>query len=104
MCKVLILLDNLLYVILYHNTCLLVKMKQYDLAIDVGKALNKRIENISSARWIAIATNNIPEDALVVNKDGSINVYNEAGKKVGSVLQTIAEALTKDIVKVEIDK
>ena len=41
---------------------------------------------------VAVATDNVPEGALEPNPDGSVNAYDEAGLKVGTVEAATAEA------------
>ena len=45
----------------------------------------------------AVATNNVPDGALEDNPDGSVNVYNEAGEKVGTISAEEAEAAEKNV-------
>ena len=44
------------------------------------------------AQGVAVATDNVPEGALEPNTDGSVNAYDEAGLKVGTVDAAAAEA------------
>lgn len=52
---------------------------------------------------VAVATDNVPEDALEENPDGTVNTYNEAGEKVGTATkEQVAEAERKvTTIKVE---
>lgn len=52
---------------------------------------------------VAVATDNVPEDALEENQDGTVNTYNEAGEKVGTATkEQVAEAERKvTTIKVE---
>lgn len=52
---------------------------------------------------VAVATDNVPEGALEPNPDGSVNAYDEAGLKVGTVDADTAEAVAAgvDVVIVE---
>ena len=52
----------------------------------------------------AIATDNVPDGALEPNEDGSVNVYNEAGEKVGTVPAEVAEAAEKKVTKIVIEE
>ena len=45
-----------------------------------------------TAPGVAVATDNVPEGALEPNPDGSVNAYDEAGLKVGTVDAATAEA------------
>ena len=45
-----------------------------------------------NAPRVAVATDNVPEGALEPNPDGSVNAYDEAGLKVGTVDAATAEA------------
>lgn len=53
---------------------------------------------------IAVATDKVPEDALKPTEDGSVNVYNEAGKKEGTVPEEEAEAAAKKVTTIVIEK
>ncbi|MDE6887580.1 MAG: phage holin family protein [Eubacterium sp.] len=50
----------------------------------------------------AVATNNVPDGALEDNSDGSVNVYNEAGEKVGTISAEEAEAAEQNVRKIVI--
>ncbi len=52
----------------------------------------------------AVATNNVPDGALEDNPDGSVNVYNEAGEKVGIISAEEAEAAEKNVEKIVIEE
>ena len=56
-----------------------------------------------SVPGVAVATDNVPEGALEPNPDGSVNAYDEAGLKVGTVDAATAEAAAAgvDVVIVE---
>ena len=56
-----------------------------------------------AAPGVAVATDNVPEGALEPNPDGSVNAYDEAGLKVGTVYAATAEAAATgvDVVIVE---
>ena len=47
---------------------------------------------VAGAPGVAVATDNVPEGALEPNPDGSVNAYDEAGLKVGTVDAATAEA------------
>lgn len=47
---------------------------------------------VAGVPGVAVATDNVPEGALDTNQDGSVNAYNEAGVKVGTVDAATAEA------------
>ena len=57
----------------------------------------------AGAPGVAVATDNVPEGALEPNPDGSVNAYDEAGLKVGTVDAATAEAAATgvDVVIVE---
>ena len=57
----------------------------------------------AGAPGVAVATDNVPEGALEPNPDGSVNAYDEAGLKVGTVDAATAEAAAAgvDVVIVE---
>lgn len=50
----------------------------------------------------AVATDNVPDGALEDNTDGSVNVYNEAGEKVGTV--TAEEAEEQNVTNIVFEK
>lgn len=52
----------------------------------------------------AIATDNVPDGALEPNEDGSVNVYNEDGEKVGTVPAEVAEEAEKKVTKIVIEE
>ena len=52
----------------------------------------------------AVATNNVPDGALDENPDGSVNVYNEAGEKVGTISAEEAEAAEQNVEKIVIEE
>lgn len=51
----------------------------------------------------AIATNNVPEGALEDNPDGSVNVYNEAGEKVGTITAEEAKEAEKNVANIVVE-
>lgn len=56
----------------------------------------------AGAPGVAVATDNVPEGALEPNPDGSVNAYDEAGLKVGTVDAATADvAAGVDVVIVE---
>ncbi len=52
----------------------------------------------------AVATDNVPDGALEDNPDGSVNVYNETGEKVGTVSAEEAEAAERNVEKIVIEE
>lgn len=52
----------------------------------------------------AVATDNVPDGALETNEDETINVYNEAGEKVGTVPIEKAEAVMQNVTKIVIEE
>ena len=50
------------------------------------------IINVPGTPGVAVATDAVPEGALDVNRDGSVNAYDTAGLKVGTVDAATAEA------------
>ncbi len=52
----------------------------------------------------AVATNNVPDGALEDNPDGSVNVYNEDGEKVGTITAEEAEAAEQNVGKIVIEE
>ena len=60
------------------------------------------IINVPGTPGVAVATDAVPEGALDVNRDGSVNAYDTAGLKVGTVDAATAEAAAGvDVVLVE---
>lgn len=51
----------------------------------------------------AVATNNVPNGALEDNPDGSVNVYNEAGEKFGTISAEEAEAAERNVGNIVIE-
>lgn len=47
-----------------------------------------------------LATDSVPDGALENNPDGSVNVYNEDGKKVGTVTKEVAEAAERNVTNI----
>lgn len=59
----------------------------------------------SSAEGVtAVATDNVPDGALETNEDGTINTYNEAGEKVGTIPIEKAEAVMQNVTKIVIEE
>lgn len=59
----------------------------------------------SSAEGVtAVATDNVPDGALETNEDGTINAYNEAGEKVGTIPIEKAEAVMQNVTKIVIEE
>ena len=55
-------------------------------------------------KWTnAVATNNVPEDALEDNPDGSANVYNEAGEKVGTITAEEAKEAERNAANIVVE-
>ena len=52
----------------------------------------------------AIATDNVPADALEENPDGTVNVYDGAGNKVGTMPKEEAEAAASNVSAVVIEQ
>ena len=50
-----------------------------------------------------MATDNVPDGALEDNQDGSVNVYNAEGEKVGEVLEELAEAAEQNATNIVIE-
>lgn len=63
-----------------------------------GKAADKPAEGVT-----AVLTDNIPEDALEPNEDGTVNVYNAAGQKVGTISEEEAEAAAAAVTNVVVE-
>ena len=52
----------------------------------------------------AIATDKVPQDALKENPDGTVNVYDSAGKKVGTMPKEEAEAAASNVSAVVVEQ
>lgn len=52
----------------------------------------------------AVATDKVPDGALEQNADGSVNAYNEAGEKVGTVPAEEAETAAKKVTTIVIEE
>lgn len=52
----------------------------------------------------AVATDKVPDGALEQNEDGSVNVYNGAGEKAGTVPAEEAEAAAKKVTTIVIEE
>lgn len=59
--------------------------------------------NVPGTSGVAVATDKVPEGALDVNQDGSVNVYDEAGLKVGTVDAATAEAAAAGVAAVIVE-
>lgn len=59
--------------------------------------------NIYAGGTTAVATDNVLDGALEDNPDGSVNVYNEAGEKVGTVTAEEAEAAEQNVTNIVIE-
>lgn len=60
--------------------------------------------NIYAGGKTAVATDNVPDGALEDNPDGSVNVYNEAEEKVGTVTAEEAEAAERNVTNIVIEE
>lgn len=64
---------------------------------------NASVVNIYTGTTVT-ATDSIPNGALEDNSDGSVNVYNEEGKKVGTITKEEAEVVEQNAANIVIDK
>ena len=55
------------------------------------------INTQAPAGTVAIPTNDVPEDALEDNADGTVNAYDEQGKKVGTIAKEVAEQTAANV-------
>ena len=55
------------------------------------------INTQAPAGTVAIPTNDVPEDALEDNADGTVNAYDEQGKKVGTIAKEVAEQAAANV-------
>lgn len=62
----------------------------------------KRVEADAYMGTTAVATDNVPDGALEDNPDGSVNVYNEAGEKVGTITAEEAAEAERNVTNVVI--
>lgn len=53
---------------------------------------------------VAVATDNVPDGALDENPDGSVNVYNEAGEKVGTTTKEQVAAAERAVTTIKIEQ
>lgn len=53
---------------------------------------------------VAVATDNVPDGALDENPDGSVNVYNEAGEKVGTATKEQVAAAERAVTTIKIEQ
>lgn len=52
----------------------------------------------------AVATNNVPDGALETNEDGTVNVYNAAGEKIGTATPEEVEAAEKNVTRIMVEE
>lgn len=52
---------------------------------------------------VAVATDNVPEDALEENPDGTVNTYNEAGEKVGTATKEQVAAAERKVTTIKVE-
>lgn len=52
---------------------------------------------------VAVATDNVPEGALKENPDGTVNTYNEAGEKVGTVTKEQVAAAERKVTTIKVE-
>lgn len=64
----------------------------------------KRVEADTCTGTTAVATDNVPDGALEDNPDGSVNVYNEAGEKVGTITAEEAAEAERNVTNVVIEE
>jgi len=55
------------------------------------------VTGLDGVPGVAVATDNVPEGALDTNPDGSVNAYDAAGRKVGTVDAATAEAAARAV-------
>ena len=51
----------------------------------------------------AVATDNVPEGEPKTNEDGTVNVYNESGKKVGTITEAEAEKAAGGVTHIVVE-
>lgn len=66
-------------------------------AYEAMKAGEKEAQQAAPAGTVAIPTNDVPEDALEDNADGTVNAYDEQGKKVGTIAKEVAEQAAANV-------
>lgn len=52
---------------------------------------------------VAVATDNVPEDALEENPDGTVNTYNEVGEKVGTATKEQVAAAERKVTTIKVE-
>jgi len=57
-----------------------------------------------STEGVAIATDNVPDGALEENPDGTVNAYDETGKKVGTMPKEAVEAAASAVTSVIVEE
>lgn len=57
-----------------------------------------------STEGVAVATDNVPDGALEENPDGTVNVYDETGKKAGTMPKEAAEAAASAVAAVVVEE
>lgn len=62
---------------------------------------SEELEETKAPSITATVTDNVPEGALDVNPDGTVNVYDEEGNVVGYITKEKAEELAAQVEKVE---
>lgn len=68
--------------------------KEADTQDTQAPVVNVFTGNAQAEPRVAVATDNVPEGALEDNPDGTVNVYNEDGQKVGTMDKETADQLT----------
>ena len=53
---------------------------------------------------VAVATDNVPDGALEENPDGTVNVYDDAGKKVGTISKEEAEEAASNVSGIVVEE
>lgn len=66
-------------------------------AYEAMKAGEKEAQQTAPTGAVAIPTNDVPEDALEDNADGTVNAYDERGKKVGTIAKEVAEQAAANV-------
>ena len=55
---------------------------------------------INTTEKVAVATDNVPEDATETNADGTVNLYDAAGNITGSVTKEEADKMAAEVTKI----
>lgn len=75
-----------------------------DIPLEAVAAVPAATVVINTTGTVATATDNVPEDALEENPDGTVNVYDEEGNKAGTMPKEAVEAAANAVTAVVIEQ